>query len=62
MADGVDASVEADEAAGMHSMGDGGVGEPRTDELRAGDEAVLAGGDAGRSEVGCVNELRYRRS
>jgi hypothetical protein len=30
VADGVDAAVKPNEAADRHSMGDGGVGEPRT--------------------------------
>jgi hypothetical protein len=33
MADRIDAVVEADEAAGLHSVGNGGVSEPRSYEL-----------------------------
>jgi hypothetical protein len=55
VADRVDASVHADEPAGLHSMCDGARDEPRIEELCACDESVLAGGDSGRSVVGCVN-------
>jgi hypothetical protein len=47
VADGVDASVEADEPARLDAMRDGARHEPRTEELSACDDSVLAGGDLG---------------
>jgi hypothetical protein len=49
MADGIDAAVHASQSSVPNAPGDAGVGDPRIEELRACDDAVLG-----------VRERRYR--